>query len=144
MTRLMPLLLILAVWGCGKSASSNDAQDHVHDHIHSHEGKDVALSKVTAGPWTIEPTVKGEVRRGELTVIELQVEGEDADAVQIEAFVEAEGGDAIVEGVPFHRMARAGRYALHLGLPEDAPEKLTLRVALRVGDARHEAQVALP
>jgi hypothetical protein len=137
------ILLALLPAACGDKPANN-ASEHVHDHIHSHAGEDHPLPEVMAGPWKIKPTLKGEVKRGDTTVVELRLSGAPTDKVAITGFVETPAGEIVLQTLPYHRMKDEGRYGVHLELPADAPKELVMRLTLTTEQETHEAQFKLP
>jgi hypothetical protein len=142
------ILASLALASCGGGNSGNAGispnDGHEHDHIHSHAGKDVALPEVKVGPWTLKPNLKDEVKRGELTIIELQFSGAPTDGLTFKGSVEDDAGNEILKGLAKHNMAEEGKFAVHLVLKPDAPKNLTLRLTVEREGESHEAVIPLP
>jgi hypothetical protein len=143
MKRLILLLAFaLAACGGGNNAPTND--NHEHDHVHSHAGTDNFLPEVKVGPWTLKPNVKGELKRGAETNLELHFTGAPTEGLTFTGFVEDAEGNVVVEGLRQHQMAEPGKFGVHLFLKDGTPEKLTMRLTVQQGETQYEAYFSLP
>ena len=125
------------------NTANDGAHEHVHDHFHSHAGDTHKLGTVESGGVTFTAWLKDRVKRGELTVVELKVEGREANAGQLGGAVMDSRGGKVVDVGAFHPMKEAGRFGVHLILPKGAPHGLTVRFTLAEGEFSTSADFAL-
>ena len=110
-----------------------DNHDHAHDHVHSHAGQSISLGKQPVGKFNVEVWLKDKVQRGGTTVLEVKVEGEAFNPVDLKIELHDPNGEVIDAKPGMHAMAEAGRYGLHLNIPEGAARGLTLVLQTRSG-----------
>lgn len=120
--------LTLAACGPGNHPANEhaDNHDHAHDHVHSHAGQSISLGKQPVGKFNVEVWLKDKVLRGGTTVLEVKVEGEAFNPVELKIELHDSNGEVIDAKPGMHAMAEAGRFGLHLNIPEGAPRNLTL------------------
>lgn len=117
--------LLLAACGPGNNQAAEPKTKH--DHYHSHGGETTELGSRTVGEVKFSLWRKGTVERGGTTIVEVKVEGTTVTADKLFGTVLNPAGEKISVAA-FHAMAETGRFGGHVGVPQDAPKRVILRL----------------